>query len=95
MFKGPKCLFPSCFPTKILYEIISLLPHICHMNHQACPYWYHYENNIWWRVEIVNVVIVHFSPVFCYSSSVPCSGMSPVHAVHLVWHRKFHIYSMQ
>ena len=66
MLRGPNYLFPSGFPTKILYTFVSLFPCMCHVNHQACPLWYDCENNIWWRVRIVIVVIVHFSPLFCY-----------------------------
>jgi hypothetical protein len=64
MLRGPNDLFPSRFPTKILYTFVSLLPRMSHAKHQACPTWYDCENNTWWRVRIVILVIVHFSPVF-------------------------------
>jgi hypothetical protein len=35
----------------------------------AHPHWFDHPNNIWWRVKIMKLLIVHFSLASCYFSS--------------------------
>ena len=58
----PNCLFPSGFPTKYLLSY----PHTCYM---PCPFyssWFYYPNGIWWRVQIIKLLVMQFSPLPCY-----------------------------
>jgi hypothetical protein len=57
-------LFPSGYPTKILYIYIPLLPNACSMSCQFHLPWFDYSNYIWWRVQIIKLLIIQFSPIF-------------------------------
>jgi len=53
----PNGLFPSVFPTKILFAfLIYLTP--CHHILQS--------SNIWWKVQIMKLLIMYFSPSSCF-----------------------------
>jgi hypothetical protein len=47
----PSGLFPSGFPTKTLYAPHPL-PHTCYMALTYNSSWFDHPNNIWWRVQI-------------------------------------------
>jgi len=52
----PSGLFPSGFPTKILYA--PLPPHTCYMSRPSHSSRFHHPNNIWWCVQIIKLLIV-------------------------------------
>ena len=52
----PSGLFPSGFPTKILYS--PLLSHTCYMSRPSHSSRFHHPNNIWWCVQIIKLLIV-------------------------------------
>ena len=60
-------LFPSGFPTKILYKPLLppppsqyYMPRPSHSSRSADP------NNIWWAVQIIKPLVMKFSPLPCY-----------------------------
>lgn len=51
--------------TKVLcIYIFSLLT--CYMLHLSYPSWCDHSNNIWWRLQIMKLSIMSFSPLFIY-----------------------------
>jgi hypothetical protein len=50
-------LFPADFPSKTWY---ALPFHACYMPAQSRP-WFNYSNNIWWRVQIMKVLVTPFN----------------------------------
>jgi len=61
----PSGLFPSGFPTKILY--ISLLsPHTCYIPHTSHYSRFDHPYNIWRGVQIIKLIIMKFSPLPYY-----------------------------
>jgi len=50
----PSGLFPSDFPTKILFSFL-ILSHACYLSFPSHP-WFDLSNNIWWRVQIGTVI---------------------------------------
>jgi hypothetical protein len=61
-------LFPSGFPTKFSTHLAS--PHAHYMPHPSQRPWFHRPNNICWRVQIIEVLIMQFSPApsLCFPS---------------------------
>ena len=57
-----KWFFPSGFPTRTLYAPLS--PYLLH--DQPISYWFVYPNNIWWGVQIINLLIMLFYALPCY-----------------------------
>jgi hypothetical protein len=53
--------FPSGFPPKILYTFFYFL-HMCYMPHPSQPLSFDYPCNISVRVQIMNFLIMQFSP---------------------------------
>jgi hypothetical protein len=47
-------IFPSGFPTKIVFSIFYLF-HTCYMPHST---WFDYTNSIWWRLQIMEFFIM-------------------------------------
>ena len=60
-------LFPSNFPTKILYA--PLLTPMCHMPFPCYSLFVH-PSNIWWGVLIIKLLNYQFSTVYC--RFLPC-----------------------
>ena len=60
----PTVLFPSSCPTEILYTF--LLPHTCHMTCPSHAPWYEHPNNIWWGVQIIQILIMNFSSLLLF-----------------------------
>ena len=56
-------LFPSGVPTKFLYT--PILPHTCYMPHPSHYSRFDHPSSIWW-VQIINFLIMYFSPLPCY-----------------------------
>ena len=57
----PNGLFPSGFPTKIMY---TPLPHTCYMSrpsHSRVD-----RPNIWWGLQTIKLLMMQFSPLPCY-----------------------------
>jgi hypothetical protein len=44
----------------------SPLPHKCYMPCPSHSSRFNHPNNIWWRVQIINLLIMQFSPLPCY-----------------------------
>jgi len=56
----PSGPLPSGFPTT------CLLPHTCYMPHPFHSSRFDRPNTIWWRVNIIKLLIMKFSPLPCY-----------------------------
>jgi hypothetical protein len=41
-------------------------PHACYISRLSHPTWFDYPNNIWWRVQIMGLLILQFSPAYCH-----------------------------
>jgi hypothetical protein len=55
----PHGLFPSSFPTKILYAFL-VSNHMCYMPCSShCP-WLDHSTYVWWRVQVMKPLIVQF-----------------------------------
>jgi len=54
-----RSIFPSGFPTKILYSF--LISHVCYVPHQSHPLWLHHPYNIWWSVPVMVLLIIQYS----------------------------------
>jgi len=61
----PSSLFPLGFPTKTLYTPL-LSPHTSYMPHPSHSSPFGHPNNIGWRVQIIKLLIVWFSPLLWY-----------------------------
>jgi hypothetical protein len=61
-------IFPSSFPTKIVV-CISHLSHDCCMPNPTHYPWFDHSNNIWWRVQIIKLLIMQFSPASRYNQT--------------------------
>jgi hypothetical protein len=63
-------------------ESISYVPHTCYMRCRSYPPWSDRPNNIWWRVQIMKLLTVQFSPASWhfiplrskYSGLLPCNN---------------------
>jgi len=87
----PSGLFPSRFPTKILYSFLTSPIRAAHLVflHFITP-------NIWWRAHIVKLRIMQFLPSFVLPplcsvhtvSSLPCPQTSSVYVVFSGWQSK-------
>jgi len=60
----PSGLFPSVFPTKTVHA--SSLHHTCYMPRRSHSSRFDHPNNIWWRVQIIKLLIMYFSPLPWY-----------------------------
>jgi hypothetical protein len=59
----PNGLFPSGFPTKILYFILSLsLSHAHYVYRQSNPPWFDHANNFRWNLQVMKLLIMQPSP---------------------------------
>jgi hypothetical protein len=74
----PSELFPSGFPTNILYAFSS--PHTCYMSCPSHPPWLHNSNYIWRRVQVTKLLIMQFSPISRHFISLR-TKYSPQHPV--------------
>jgi len=59
----PSVRFPSDFTTK---NLLSLLPHTCHMSSPSRLPWFDHPNNVWWGVQITRLLITPLYPPSCY-----------------------------
>jgi hypothetical protein len=73
----PSGLFPSGFPTNILY-IYSASPHSCYMPCSSHPPWLDHSNCTWRRVQVMKLLIMQFSPILHHFISLRCK-YSPQH----------------
>ena len=64
-----KCL------TKPLYAPL-LCPHTCYIPRPSPTYWFDQPNNIWWRAQIMRLLIVQFPPLPGYLVLVPNSFLN-------------------
>jgi hypothetical protein len=55
-------LFPSSFPTNILYPVL-LYPHSCYMPRPSDPPWLDHSNYIWRGVQVMKLLNMQFSPI--------------------------------
>jgi hypothetical protein len=49
------------------FVYISHLSHAIYMPRQSPPPWFDHPNNIWWRVQIMKLLIMQFSSASCHS----------------------------
>jgi len=70
-------LFPSDFPTKILYVFLI---HVYYMPRPSHPHWVVHPNNVWWKAQFMKLLIILFSPFSCYFLPLR-SKYSPQHPV--------------
>ena len=77
----PSGLFPSDFPTKILYApLLSLsLSHTCYMSCPSQSSWLDHQNNISWGIQRIKP-LVKYSPLPCYLVHFR-SKYSPQHSI--------------
>jgi hypothetical protein len=61
----PSGLFLSGFPTQTLYTLLPL-PHSCYMPRPSHSSRFYHPHNSWWGVQIVELLIMKFSPHPCY-----------------------------
>jgi hypothetical protein len=71
-------VFPSGFPTNILYAF--LFPHSCYMPFPSHPPWFDNSNYTWRRVQAMKLLLMQFSPTSCHFISL-LSKYSPQHPV--------------
>jgi hypothetical protein len=74
----PSVLFPSEFPTKILYTF--LFPHWCYMPCPSHPSWLGHSNYVWRGVQVMKLLIMRFSSK-SYNFISPMSKYYPQHRV--------------
>jgi hypothetical protein len=74
----PSSLLPSSFPTKFLYEFLAI--HLCYMPFPSRPPLLDHSNYTWRRVQVMNLLIMQFSPTSCHFISLR-SEYSPQHPV--------------
>jgi hypothetical protein len=90
----PSDLFPSSFPTNILYAF-TFFPFVLHAL-PSHPPWLDHSNCTLWRVQVTKLLITQFSPnlpslhlssikIF---SSVPCSQTPSVYVPPVLWETK-------
>ena len=70
----PSGLFPSCFPTKILY---ATLLHAFYMLHPSHSSRFDHLNNIRWGVQIIKLLVIYSSLLLC--NVIPLSSKYPPH----------------
>ena len=70
--------FPSGFPTKTLYA--SPLPHTSYIPRQSHSSRFYHPHNIWWAVQIIQLLIMQFPPLPCYFDP-PRPKYSPQHPI--------------
>jgi hypothetical protein len=61
-------LFPSGFPTTILYAFLS--SHACYIHHPSHPLFDH-PNNIWWSVQVMKLLIMQSSLASLLGPNIP------------------------
>ena len=59
----PIGLFPSCFCTKNLYVFVCCP--LCNTSHLSHSPWFAHMNSIWWGVQIMKLLTIQFSPLYC------------------------------
>jgi hypothetical protein len=65
LFLGPPNeIFRQVYPPKSCEHFFS--PHACHMLCRAHLSWFSQPNNIWRRLQIMNLFVKQFRPAFCY-----------------------------
>jgi hypothetical protein len=65
LFLGvPTGLFPAGFPIKILYAFS--FPHALYMPDPSNPPWFDHPNDIWRRVQIMELLTMQLSPSSCH-----------------------------
>jgi hypothetical protein len=64
IFRTESILFLSSFPTRMLYAF--LIPPGCYIPCPSHPPWFNNSNNIWWRVQSMELLIIKFSLTSCY-----------------------------
>jgi len=70
-------LFPSGFPSKILYA--SHLSHMCYMICSSHPPWFYHCNRSWRTVQVMKILVTRFSSRSYHS--IFTSKYSPQHPV--------------
>jgi hypothetical protein len=58
----PSGLFPSNLPTKTPSTPLPS-PHACYTSRPPHPPWFNHPNNIRWRIQAVNFIMMQFSPL--------------------------------
>jgi hypothetical protein len=96
----PSILFPSDFPTKILYAfLISPMYAASHLS----PPRLHHSNNIWRSVQVMKLLIMQSSSASChflplrskYSPQHPVLKHPQICALPLMWQTKLHAHTEQ
>jgi hypothetical protein len=72
-------LFPSGFPTNVLYANL-LLSHSCYMPCPSHPPWLDHSNYTWRKIQVMKFLIMQFSLNPFYSISLR-SKYSPQHSI--------------
>ena len=44
----------------------SRLPHTCYMPRPSHSFWFDHQNDIWWGVQIIKLLVMYSSPFLCY-----------------------------
>jgi hypothetical protein len=72
----PSRLFPTGFPTNILYAFLS--PHLCCIPSPFHPLWLNNSNYSWRIVQVMKLLIMQFSPASSVQifSSTSCSSLN-------------------
>jgi hypothetical protein len=66
----PCGLFPSGFPTKILYAFS--FHHACYMPYPSYPPWLHHSNYTWRRAQVMKLLVMQFFPTSRHFISLQC-----------------------
>jgi len=90
----PSGLFPSGFPTKILYTFLIYPVH----SWPSHPPWFHHPNIIWWNIQVMELHIMQCNilhPPATSSLSNYCSQKPSIYILPLVWKTKYHTLTKQ
>jgi hypothetical protein len=100
MLRSSKWFLPFRFSDYnfICISHLSCLPH----TPPPHPPWFDYPNNTWWRMQIMKVLIMQFSPSSCYflplGANILLSTLfssTSIYVLPLMWETKFHTSTKQ
>jgi hypothetical protein len=90
--------FLLAFPQKSYMNYAS--PHSCYVPCPSNPHWLDHSNYTWWRIQVMKLLIIKFSPTSCHLiplrskySSAPCSQTPSVCVPPLTSDTKVHAHT--